>query len=75
MRDLVDQDGEGGEQADARAGQEAAADRQAVGEVVHAVGQQVQVAGSLQIATSVRRGDYGEWDSLEQDECEQRSAG
>ena len=47
MRDLVDEDGEGGQQADARAGQEAAADGQAVSEVIHAVSQQVQIASRL----------------------------
>lgn len=44
---LVQQDSEGGQHAQARAGQEAATDGQAVGEVVDTVSQQVQVPSRL----------------------------
>ena len=45
VRDLVEEDCEGGDEADVSAGQEGGADREAVREVVEGVCQQVEVGG------------------------------
>ena len=54
MRDLVEEDGERGEEADGAAAEEAGPDGHAVGEVVEEVGEQVEVAADADVGAASR---------------------
>lgn len=55
VRDLMQQDGEGGDGADRRTNQEGRSDRQAVSEVMREVGCQVQVPGHLDVCSREKK--------------------